>query len=64
MKYTYVMKDGMYIYKGPKNQRALFGIAHSIEQIRKAIERHHGAIEYTLTEAEARLHGASLLPLH
>lgn len=53
MKYTYVVKDGMYIYKGPKNQRALFGIAYSIDQIRQSIERHHGAVEYTLTESEA-----------
>ena len=50
MKYTYVMKDGMYLYKGPQNQRALHGIAYSLEQIRAAIERHHGPIAYTLME--------------
>jgi hypothetical protein len=53
MKDMYVVKDGMYIYKGPKNQRALFGIAYSIDQIRQSIELHHGAVEYTLTETEA-----------
>lgn len=52
MEYTYVMKGGMYIYKGPQNQRALRGIAYSLDQIRKAIERHHGPITYTLAEAK------------
>ncbi|MBJ7371833.1 MAG: hypothetical protein JHD19_10345 [Pseudomonas sp.] len=46
MKYTYVLKDGMYIYKGPRGHG---GIAYSLQQINDHLTKAYGASGYELT---------------
>ena len=47
MKFTYQLKDGMYIYKGPRGHS---GIAYSLEKINEVLARSYGEDGYSLEQ--------------
>lgn len=46
MQFTYEVKGGMYIYKGPRGHG---GIAYSLQQITDRLTKAYGASGYELT---------------
>lgn len=48
MKFTYEVKVGMYIYKGPGGHS---GIAYSLQEINRRLTAHYGEGAYTLALA-------------
>lgn len=47
MQFTYEMKDGMYIYKGPRGH---YGIACLLEKINEILRRSYGQSGYSLEQ--------------
>jgi hypothetical protein len=48
MRFTYEVKGGMYIYKGPKGHG---GIAYSLDQINQRLTKAFGASGYELVKS-------------
>ena len=48
MRFTYEVKNGMYIYKGPRGHG---GIAYSLDQVNERLTKAYGAGGYELLQA-------------
>lgn len=48
MRFTYEVKDGMYIYKGPRGHS---GIAYSLDQVKERLTKAYGVDGYELLQA-------------